>query len=554
MRRILLSLSMILMGALVLTVAAGDGPSPSGKRGPHLSGFYDFLKGRPEYTGGFGTFRALSCSIGQASQPSVYAGNMRLDCEAETPHNETTIAVDPGNPAHAIGGYHAYLLSFNGTTVIRRIVGTTSVTFDGGRNWREVVPPIKPYQFTGDPALAFDSRGRAYFANIADHEGPGGDFTAPAVVVARSEDGGLSWSPPVTVARGFGAVTGSHFLQPNIFNDKDYLAADTGDDSPYRDRVYVTWTRLEEVITPGRFHLSAAIALSSSDDGVTWSDIRFISGFSPMLCPASFGGPPGQCDLNQDSYPAVAPRGKVYVSFENFNWPALDQVLAVSSGDGGATWSTPTRVDFVQDLNLPPGPEGAMLTGCQFRVGVKGNTAADPGDPTGNTVYVVWADNRNGRVLVDASGTETFFTNTDVFLGRSADGGATWRVIPVDLSGNDQFFPWVGVAPDRRVDVGYMDRSYSAGQEECRYGFSLTRLTFDSAGDVTSRTKIRVDTGLSDPGHSFWFGQNAAFIGDYNGLAVDSTGATWSLWTDLRAPVSPAIPLHGQHAVGAVTH
>src|SRR5438093_7524813 len=104
MRRILLSLSMILMGALVLTVAAGDGPSPSGKRGPHLSGFYDFLKGRPEYTGGFGTFRALSCSIGQASQPSGYAGNMRLDCEAETPYDESTIAVGAGSQAHASGG------------------------------------------------------------------------------------------------------------------------------------------------------------------------------------------------------------------------------------------------------------------------------------------------------------------------------------------------------------------------------------------------------------------------------------------------------------------
>src|SRR2546427_10821108 len=132
MRRILLSLSMILMGALVLTVAAGDGPSPSGKRGPHLSGFYDFLKGRPEYTGGFGTFRDLSCSIGQASQPSVYAANMRLDCEAETPHNQTTIAVDPGNPAHAIGGFHPPPLRFYRTPPLPPRVGQTSLPPFGG--------------------------------------------------------------------------------------------------------------------------------------------------------------------------------------------------------------------------------------------------------------------------------------------------------------------------------------------------------------------------------------------------------------------------------------
>ena len=162
---------------------------------------------------------------------------------------------------------------------------------------------------------------------------------------------------------------------------------------------------------------------------------------------------------------------------------------------------------------------------------------------------MVWADSRNGSWDPDLG---NFRTNSDVFLGRSADGGMTWSVLPVDSSLNDQFFPWVAVAPDGRVDVGYMDRAYSASQAECRYGYSLTRLTFSASGDLASSVKSRLDSSLSDPGNSFWFGTNSAFIGDYSAIAVDTGGRTWALWTDERAPVSEADLRRGQHAVAAL--
>jgi len=130
----------------------------------------------------------------------------------------------------------------------------------------------------------------------------------------------------------------------------------------------------------------------------------------------------------------------------------------------------------------------------------------------------------------------------------------------VDGSANDQFFPSVAVAPDGRVDVGYMDRFPSAGQGVCEYGFTLARLRFNAAGKVASRTVQRVDTGLSDAGHSRWFSSAAnpatRFIGDYNGVAVGADGSTWSVWTDMRATVAnPPLPTrdHGQHAVAART-
>ncbi|HWR17896.1 MAG TPA: sialidase family protein [Terriglobales bacterium] len=521
---------------------------PSEKPGPRPSGFYDFWQLGTDVEGGVGAIPNFNCITSLFTQPSIYTGDMLLDCDGEVPHNETTIAVNPNDPNHAVGGYHSYLIQYRGATTVSHVVGATSVTFDGGNTWREVLPPITPYQFTGDPALAFDADGRIYFANIADHEGPGGSYTGPSVVVAYSDDGGLTYTKPITVARGQTAITPSVGYGPNLFNDKEFIAADAGAASPFRNRVYISWTRFNQFFSPTAGFIQYPIVLSYSDDGNNWTKPMAISGFSPY-CSAAYFGQPNECDLNQDSYPATAANGTVYVSFENFNTSDQNQAMIVKSTDGGKTWSNPVRIDTLYDYAVfPENVDGRdTLTGCQLRYSVKGNTATDPSDPTGNTVYVVWADNRNGSAAA---------TNTDVFLGRSTDGGATWSVVTVDNAGNDQFYPWVAVAPTGRVDVGYMDRAYSAGQNECKYGFSVSHVTFASNGTPTIN-KVRVDSGLSDVGNSRWFAANPAagnyqsrFIGDYNGVAVGSNGATWSLWTDQRAPVQGSTRT-GQHAVGS---
>ncbi len=153
----------VLILALGLTgVLLAQRGYPGGKVRPQKSGFYDFSKGSPDFASGVGSIQNITCTVGESTQPSIYAGNMLLDCDAETPHNETTVAADPNNPSHIIGGYHAYQLHFNGATLVERIVGTVSVSFDRGQNWREILPPITPYQFTGDPALAFNTAGRIY--------------------------------------------------------------------------------------------------------------------------------------------------------------------------------------------------------------------------------------------------------------------------------------------------------------------------------------------------------------------------------------------------------
>jgi hypothetical protein len=544
-RQIFTAAAILAFAAPVLAAprTATENPGAPGK-----SGFYDFYDLAADFSPGVGNIGNVACSVGKTTQPGVYAGNMLLDCDGEVPHNETTIAVDPRDPQHAIGGYHSYHLSFLGATSVQHVVGTVSVTFDGGQTWQEVTPPTLPYQFTGDPALAFDANGRIYFANIADHEGPGGPYTSPSVVVATSDDGGLTWNGPVTVASGKGAQAGNAVGQ-DVFQDKDFIAVDAFARSPFKNRAHVTWTSFQDSLNP--LVSRSPITTSHSDDGQAWSPGIEISGYGPF-CSAALFGKPFECDLDQDSYPTVAPNGRVYVSFENFNTVAENQILVVRSDDGGLTFGPPARVDTVFDINYPTNVDGrATLTGCQLRVSSVANSAADPSDRTGNTVYAVWSDNRNGSAAA---------TNTDVFLARSTDGGKSWKRYTVDDSANDQFYPWVAVGKDGRVDVGYMDRFPSAGQNECKYGFTLARLGFGAAGKMTVVSRQRVDTGLSDVGHSRWFSGttngNGRFIGDYNGVAVGGDGSTWSLWTDQRNVVAnPPSPTrnHGQHAVGART-
>jgi hypothetical protein len=420
-------------------------------------------------------------------------------------------------------------------------VGTPSVTMDGGVTWRHVLPPITPYQFTGDPALSFDANGRVYLANIADHEGPGGWYTGPSVVVQYSDDGGLTWTNPITVARGKTAINPGPDAGPNVFNDKEFIAVDASTASPHTNRAYVSWTRFAQNTTGRKAFFNSPIYVSRSDNGKTWTNGQAISG-SGSFCSTALYGAPDECDLNQFSYPTIAANGKAYVSFENSNTSAENQILVVSSTDGGSTWSAPSRVDSVFDINFPHNSDGReTVTGCAFRVSSVANSAADPSDPTGATVYVAWADNRAG----DANA-----TNMDVFLGKSTDGGAHWSRLVVDAALNDQFYPWVAVGPDGTVSVGYMDRFVATGpdQSECKYGFAVTRLS--KGGVVLNKTEV--SSGVSNPGHSRWFGLNSRFIGDYNGVAVGPDGTTWSLWTDQRAPVDGDTAARtGQHAVGA---
>ena len=154
----------------------------------------------------FGSGPALKPGEKICTTPTQTGANVNTDCEATAgPHNETSIAVNPTNTLDLLGGANDYQLGLNsGGHVTETVLSRAHVTFDGGKSWSEY--PINfnsAYQATGDPAVAFDAVGHAYYGTLGFRFVGPTNAQNPDVLVANSADGGKTWTS-VRVAAGSG--------------------------------------------------------------------------------------------------------------------------------------------------------------------------------------------------------------------------------------------------------------------------------------------------------------------------------------------------------------
>ena len=169
----------------------------------------------------FGSGPAVKTGTAICTTATTSAANVNTDCEATGPHNETSIAVNPTDPSNMIGGANDYQLGINpGGHVSESVLSRAHVTFDGGHTW-SMFPLYSnsAYQGTGDPAVAFDATGHAYYATLGFRFVGPANATNPDVLVANSGDKGRTWSVS-RVAAGSGNSTSVGDLL-----DKEYVAA-----------------------------------------------------------------------------------------------------------------------------------------------------------------------------------------------------------------------------------------------------------------------------------------------------------------------------------------
>lgn len=486
-------------------------------------------------------------SPGQAKNASGYlctasgddALNRRTDCEGNAPDNETTIAANPTDARNLVAGANDYQLTVTGGHTYETALSRAHVSTDGGRTWSEyAVPWLGSGDFTGDPAIAFDADGRAYYATLSFNVSQGSSpvTTAPDVQVSTSTDGGHTWTRATRVAQGSGS-SGS----VGRFLDKEYVAA-WG-----HGNAIVTFTTFFQ--GPHGAYLSSPIYDTvTHDGGATWSTPVQISGSAPF-CTGSGQGSATACDQDQVSVPTVTPNGRILVGFENGPAPGSpdfdDQYLDVEvSPATGQLVAGPFQVDVLQDgtADYPLDAQGRQTYhDSQFRTWSAGNIAADPSTP--GRLALTWSDMRNSPSR-DTGQTDpyTTATNSDVFVSFSSDYGRTWSAAQKLPDGgataiSDQWFPWAAFAPNGTLGITFQDRSYDSANH--LYGQTLATAPAGSAVFASRQ----VSTALSDPTRdNRWFAVTVdpafpyatTFIGDYTGLAWAPDGTGHPIWTDLR--------------------
>ena len=484
--------------------------------------------------------------------------------------NETYVAVDPLNSRNIVAGYNDY----------RRGDSTCGLSFstNGGAAWADAtIPngfvrgtafggtPREYFQASGDPSVAWDTRGNAYYTCLEFKRGAGvtedADQSSAFYVYRSTGTKGASWNFTGRPVAEHNDVAGAG----NFLLDKPLMAVDDSTASPFRDRIYVTWTTYA---ADGTAYIYEA---NSADYGEHFSAPVLVSTNS-SLCPrpASATHPLGTCDNNSFSEPFTAPDGTLYVVWDSYNSThssAADnhsQVLLARSSDGGATFSAPVKVGDFYDLpdcatyqgGADAGsacvPEKSSTAASIFRAANYPYGAVDPRHP--DTIAVTYAsyinsnsNEANGCVPAgtDPTTLQSLYSGVKapgachnaIVLSVSHDGGASFtgttqdvRTLPVAEStaaqrSTDQFFHGMAFNSSGKLVVGAYDRSY--GTDETT-GFSdISVLT--SANLKSFNKSQRVTTASMPPATEF----TGTFFGDYAQLAVAGKTA-YPVWSDTR--------------------
>ena len=463
----------------------------------------------------FGTAPAVKTGTAICTTATSNAANVNTDCESTPgPHNETSIAVNPTDHNNMIGGVNDYQLGLNpGGHVTETILSRAHVTFDGGKTWSNYpVNSNSAYQATGDPGVAFDAAGHAYYSTLGFRFVGPTNAQNPDILVGNSGDKGKTWAV-ARVAQGSG-----NFGSVGDLLDKPYIAA-WGNGNAI---VVFTDYRLAQ---KGSFVSAKIYSVVTHNGGKSWTQPTLISG---SLDEAFF------------AVPTVAADGRIYVAFLNTTDLATgrdDYEVVEVSPSAGARLAGPFKVATVIDgfTDYPIAFGRQTYQDSLFRNGAAaGNITADPTNPA--HLAVVWTDMRNSTTPAPAN-PYAATTNSDVILSESFDRGHTWSTpVAATLSG-DQFQPWGAYDAAGTLRIGTFDRSGDAANH--KYDYSLLTKTGPASFSRSVVTTTQSDPTTGDR----WFAVTVnpafpfatLFLGDYSNIAVvPGTTHVVAYWTDMR--------------------
>jgi len=492
-----------------------------------------------------------------------------------TTESETSIAVSGKNLVatyNTSAGFHlspAAPPAPPGSLVIDQILlSGFSTSQDGGKSWTSgFFPPVAPGGATlGDPSIDVDRNGNFYFSGLGtDQDGNG------AILVNKSTDGGLTWSPAGVVQQDDGS-------------DKEWIAVGPDPVVNSRDNVYVTWTSFQPS--------GAQLRVGRSVDGGQTFTTRTIFAPGPDPDPAM------PQNFLQFSTPVVdKTNGRLYVAFAQFSLVDQDFIRVLVSDDAGESFyfatfnmpgallptaltvtqsgeltdcgativSPPDQPPFIA-LNLrltihsgAPTPVG-QIPGLPFRRFVSATRlVTQPSIAAENgAVYLTWS-NATTQVLGDPD------NGSNVMFMRSTDAGQTWTspvvVNPVLAADTQHVLPSLAIGhhvtdvhvlyytqhTDGLVDVD-MATSRDGGDT-----FPLNRaIRVTGTSFALPPTNVPLPTA-SQPFATTNYDRLIApcyALGEYLSVTTGKGNNGYALWGDMRNsvehPVDALDPLSGQ--------
>jgi hypothetical protein len=502
--------------------------------------------------------------------------------------NEPSVAVDPKDTSVLLGSSNDYCGVYN-QGAAKGAIGPTWLGYyrsqDSGSSWRSSLVPgypddTSPYAAlskartagAGDPVIAWDNHGRAYFGSESSDDPAGTPKTFGDVWVASFANPGGSGDDRTTANDGLAyqgtTVVGQGSSAPNLlgkFNDKTAIEVDrTG--GTCDANVYFAWSRFTGNGGVGIYFSR------STDHGATFS--------SSMKLTAS---------IHVVQFPdiAVTANGHVYVTFRQFasQGQGTDAVMIVKSTDCGQTFGQPqllttfTPSDAQDERAAQPIPTPQSQPddpGFSDEGDAGSSTARDCGDFTDNCTsgYTFFRRNTQVRSTADqAAGNESIYIvydatkdGTEVQTGGTygtdgpgragqaaiyflrydgATGATTTPAVIDDEAAGHQVFP------DISADGGVLhaiwwdsrnDSCYSVTRPigNCADGKTTASLDVYGArstdGGATWTSKSRITDVTTNPNYEQFDNRAVPFAGDY--LWVTSVGSfAYTAWTDWRNTV-----------------
>ena len=507
--------------------------------------------------------------------------------------NEPAIAIDPRDPAVVLGSSNDYCGVYNATDASGAPIPVGPIwegyyrSENGGASYVSSLVPgypedTSPYGLlakqqvrtasAGDPVIAWDGQGRAFFGSESSFDPAGTPKTFGDVWVARFLPGsgahgdGKVFGGTTVVARGSSA--------PNLlgkFHDKTAIESDHNNSGRCDNNVYFSWSRF--VGNGG----SAIYFSRSTNHGATFSNPMKLSQTISVLQFADI---------------AITGNDNVYVFFRSFAFGRGhegDSIYYVKSTNCGATFSPPTLLTpFIRsdarDVSEPePIPaqsrpddplfgEGeeaadqgtardcgdfgdACASGYTFfRRDTQERATADQFDAAHEYVYVVYDATKPGTQVPTGTTYSTvspgvggqaaiFFTRLD-----GATGAKTAPAVIDNRATGHQVFPDVSADNPAAAARGTVhafwwdsrnDPCYSRARPIGNCANRTTTNSLDAWGAVSHNfgatwpTKTRVSDVTTNPNYEQFDNRAVPFAGDY--LYVSSlNNLSLGVWTDWR--------------------